>query len=227
MTVSLFYGDTSLHLCVGSLMLLGKLAEVVDDDISDIVLLFLRRHHVGLGLESRQPIVALCKVVKCGNAVVARGVDGLSANRGRLQLSVFGDDKPHALTYTFAVTHGHLAEELQDLVTGECEKTDVILKRSHVEHVAIRHIAHRQRSTYATHVVDRKVRVFLERRSAPQQDVAQQIAQVALGLLGNHLMGRPSDYWFHDGVHLVGVRLDESSSLGIRLGIVTRVDENA
>jgi len=88
---------------------------------------------------------------------------------------VVGHLKLNATTYTLAATHGDLSEQLHHLVAREGEKAHLVLKGCHVEHIAYTHIAFRQRSTNASHVVNAEGGLLVVGLSGRHKHVTQEV----------------------------------------------------
>lgn len=178
----------------------------------DVVLLALRRHHVGLILKRLQSVVALSQIVERGYAVNPVLVYLTAADKSRLQLSVLRYHEVHATAYGLTSGLSHLFKQFLHLVTLQRKETYLVLKRRHVQHITYRHIALRQRRTYAAHIVNGEVGLLSELAAAPQQYVGQQIRQVALRSRGSHVVGSVAHNRTHHAVNLSPVRRKKSHS---------------
>ena len=113
----------------------------------------------------------------------------------------------------------YLLEEFEYLVSGQSEETDLVLERSHVVHITHSNLALGKIAPDATHIIDREYRLLIKLLTAPNQDVAKQVAELALRAMTGHIMSDTTHHRAHDAIHLALIRGKKPCSLSIRLSI--------
>lgn len=219
--------DAPFHLGADRLALGGLLAEVVADDIAHVVFLLLWRDDLGLRLEGLEAAIALREVVERGDAVGPLRVDGLACELGGEELPLGVDDELQAVADPLAPRGGYLPKQFHHLLAREGEEADFVFKRRHVDHIAVGHLALGEGGADAPHVVDSEVGLFAVFLAAPDEDVGEQVGEVALRFLRPEVGGGTAHDGAHHAVDHLLVGLEERLGLGTGRQVVAMVHEDA
>ena len=197
--------------------------EVVHDEEARIVQLSLWRLEIGAVLEGGHAVVSLHDIVDGCNTVVALRVYRLSVELCRHELAVLGDDQLHPVADALTAFLCHLAEEFHHLVAFQGDEGNLVFKRGNVVDVAVGHCAFRQGCTYAAYVVHAEVGLLAVVLACPDEDVAQQVGNLAFRRPLVHVAGCHAHHGAHHRVHLLPVGGNKGFGGSVGLLVVAAV----
>ena len=149
--------------------------KVVADYKTGIILLVLRSIQIKATCKSRHTIITLYQIINGSYTIVGLGIYLLAMQASRHEFTFTGNHQLYAPAHTFATTFRYLRKQFHHLLTRQGQKADLILKRSHIQHITIGHFTLGQSSTNTAHVIHREIWCLLIVFRHIDKDIRKQV----------------------------------------------------